>query len=209
MMRFLYVCSLMAGIWAASCQSREASRQQAALLLEQAKNYVYEAKVAEAIESFSKAIEADSSLAEAYFGRAFCYEEIDSLQAALRDYDRCIALDSQLADAYNNRGELKRRFLKDYTAALQDYEQAIRLRPEVAGLYFNKGLALKEMTQNDQALAAFTEAIRLSPNSAEAYFQRALLLFAAGHQARACQDWAAAYRFGKAESADWVSEYCL
>ncbi len=208
-MRFIYVWSVLVSILGAACQPESANQQKASLFLEQAKNYVYEAKVSEAIEAFGKALEADSTLAEAYFGRAFCYEEIDSIQAALRDYDRCITFDGQLADAYNNRGELKRRFLKDYAAALQDYEQAIRLKPEIAGLYFNKGLVLKEMTQNDQALAAFTEAIRLSPNSAEAYFQRALLLFATGHQARACQDWGKAYRLGKAESADWVSEYCL
>lgn len=64
-------------------------------------------KYKEAIKSYSKAIEINSSIALVFVNRGACYETMIDFETAIKDYDKAIVLNDQLAVAYGYRGNAK------------------------------------------------------------------------------------------------------
>jgi Flp pilus assembly protein TadD len=78
---------------------------------------------AEAIKSYTKALELKKDSAELYFVRGRAYRQNDQLEQAAQDFTRAIALKPGYADAYNHRGVVyiglgkKKDALADFTKA--------------------------------------------------------------------------------------------
>ncbi len=80
----------------------------------------------DAIAQFTKAIELDPNLAEAYFNRGNTYAILLDLQRAVEDYSEAIRLDAQNVLAYANRARAYTMLSRDQEAE-QDFEKAVEL----------------------------------------------------------------------------------
>ena len=147
----------------------------------------------EAMREFNRAIALDNRLAEAYFYRAFLYDEAGSFDRAIADYTQAIRLDPNYMVAYNNRGSAYSD-IGDFDRAIADYNQTIRLNPNLADAYHNRGLAYFNIGGFDRAIADYTQAIRLDPNNADAYMLRGEAYFEIGDSDRAIADYEEALR---------------
>ncbi len=85
------------------------------------------------IADFTRAIELDPTLADAYFYRGWTYhsrdwfESPDELAHVLADYDRVIELDPEHSRAYNNRGFMFWRWEPE--RAIDDFVRAVEIDP--------------------------------------------------------------------------------
>jgi cytochrome c-type biogenesis protein CcmH/NrfG len=82
----------------------------------------------QAIEHFTRVIQANPRAASAYAMRARIWHDKKELDNAIRDYNEAIRLDPRVASTFSNRGSAwydKR----DYDRALADFNEAIRLDP--------------------------------------------------------------------------------
>jgi tetratricopeptide (TPR) repeat protein len=129
-----------------------------------------------AIQNFSKAIQLNPKYGDAYFQRAYVYEQLQEFQRSLADYSQAIAINPKDILAHNNRGILKANNLNDIKGALADYSQAISINPQDSEAYNNRAI-LKKNNLNDipGALADYNQAISISPKSAHLYYNRANL----------------------------------
>ena len=89
---------------------------------------VENAKYKEAIANYTKAIQLDSSFAEAFRYRATAYCYLKSYNEALADFDHAIKLDSEDAASFNGRGAIYEE-LDILNVAIKDYAKAVELLP--------------------------------------------------------------------------------
>ncbi len=80
----------------------------------------------DAIAQFTKAIELDPNLAEAYFNRGNIYAILLDLQRAVEDYSEAIRLNTEDANVYANRARAYTMLSSDQEAE-QDIEKAVEL----------------------------------------------------------------------------------
>jgi S1-C subfamily serine protease len=104
----------------------------------------------QAIQEFSRAIQLNPKYQDAYFMRAYVYQQVQEFKKSLADYNQAILLDPKSSEAYYNRAILKNDKLNDIQGALADYNQAILLNPKLSAAYYNRAV-LKYIKLNDRA----------------------------------------------------------
>lgn len=121
-------------------------------------------RLAEALNSFDRALVLRPQYAEAHYNRGNALQEQGALDQALLSYDRALAINPDFAEACNNRGNtLKSRGLLD--EALASYNRAVALKPDYAEAYNNRGTVLKDLGQPADALASYNQALSLDRNN--------------------------------------------
>lgn len=130
-------------------------------------------KYGSATEFFTKAIEIDPKMKDAYLFRGLSYRQQRNFKKALDDYNKLLDIDPNYAKAYNNRGVVYWR-QKDYTKALSDYNKTIKLKPKDYIAYNNRAVIFYEMGRHEEAIKDYDNAIRLNPDFAESYWNRAV-----------------------------------
>lgn len=125
----------------------------------------YDCKIA----NFTKVIELDPAIFEAYLNRGIAYRKKKMNDLALADFNKAVELNSDIAAAYYFRGIINGEAGK-YESALADFNKAIQLKPDVAESYNNRGFTYRRLGNNNLALADFEKAIQLYGNSSNAYF---------------------------------------
>ncbi|XP_067936093.1 small glutamine-rich tetratricopeptide repeat-containing protein alpha-like [Watersipora subatra] len=82
----------------------------------------------DAVESYRKAIEKDSTNAIYYSNRAAAFNKLSRFQEAIDDCDEAIAIDSNYSKAYGRKG-LALSGLNQHGVAIENYKRAIELDP--------------------------------------------------------------------------------
>lgn len=152
--------------WLLSCSSSVED------LVQQGKQELNQGSYTQAVETFSRAIEKDTTNAEAFNGRAVGYYEIEKYGLAIDDLTQAIRLDSSSYKPYYNRANARRE-IKNFEAALQDYTQAINLKPNIKDIYINRGVLLYQTGNYSRALQDFEFAAQLDSSDVLAQFNRA------------------------------------
>ena len=124
-----------------------------------------------AITHYTKALELNPQLFEAYNNRGNAYRDKGEFDRAIADHYTAIQLKSDDADAYNNRG-LDYYGKGENDLAFEDYNRAIRLKPDYADAYNNRGLVYHNKGEYELTIKDYEKAIRLKPDYAEAYKNR-------------------------------------
>jgi tetratricopeptide (TPR) repeat protein len=138
-----------------------------------------------AIDSFSKASEADpnqhvvwGNLADSYASRAKANattKDADLAKAA-EAYQKALGLKAD-DSAYHNNYALVLAQMKKYDEAQAELTKAAQADPANAGkYYFNLGAVYVNTNNVEPAAAAFKKAIEVDPNYADAYYQYGLSL---------------------------------
>lgn len=127
----------------------------------------------EAIEYFSRRIEANPEDTFALGMRGAAWLEKKDPDKAISDFDACIRLNPANGTAYNNRG-LAWKDKKDYDKAIADYSEAIRINPKSAVALVNRGLAWRLKRDYDNAIKDYDETIRIDPRYTLAWYHRGI-----------------------------------
>ena len=125
--------------------------------------YAKQGNFTEAISAYTKAIEINSSFAEAYNNRGLNYVEQGNLPQAISDYAKAIEINPNLADAYGDRG-VAYKHQGNYTQAISDFTKAIKIDPNYAGTYYNRGAVYYAAKDYDKAWADVHTAEKLGYN---------------------------------------------
>ncbi len=88
-------------------------------------------KLVEELDKFNRAVELNSSDANAYNNRGVVHCKLEEYDAAIKDFNKAIELKADFAEAYNNRG-LAYCALEKYLQAIQDFAKALQLNPSFA-----------------------------------------------------------------------------
>ena len=133
-----------------------------------------------AIEDYSRAIELNSDLADAYHNRGLLRTKRGEYQDAMNDTTRAIELSPPGSPfPYNSRGLVKMA-LGDPMGAIEDYTRAIERFPAFPEAYLNRGIAHLARKEPESALNDFTAAVDHNPRYAEAHVHRGSLLLEEG-----------------------------
>ncbi len=175
--------------------SREAYR-----LLIEGKEYAYMHYLREAADCFERALEHDSTLAQAYYGLADVRQDTSYLAKALqyidnvsqvekhyiwathafatRDDSRGIELLETIVRRYPDEKEAYLRLgdawsiLGDVDSAASCYREAIRIDPLFKNAYNSLAYTYDRLDQTDSAIAALDKYIALAPNEPNPYDSR-------------------------------------
>lgn len=121
-----------------------------------------------ALPYFEKAVESDSSYAEAWAQSGFCNEKLGRHAEALEASKKAVSLRPS-AESYFNIG-LASFYLKQYREAAEAYRAAIKLDPyNAADAYYALGLVYRDWGKADDEIQAYKQAIRLRPDYTVAY----------------------------------------
>jgi tetratricopeptide (TPR) repeat protein len=147
-----------ASIWTmAAAKSEEAQRQI----------------IANSIQAYTKAIQADPTFAPAYYSRAGAYFRLNRFDEAIADYNRFIELDPNNASAYSDLGAAYLQS-KRYSLAIRSLNEAIR-RKQPDGEYLENSYELRadayaKLGDYTDAIADYSAAIRI-------YFGKETMLY--------------------------------
>jgi tetratricopeptide (TPR) repeat protein len=121
-----------------------------------------------ALPYFEKAVESDSSYADAWAQAGFCNEKLGKHADALEASKKAVNLRPS-AESYFNIG-LASFYLKQYRDAADAYRQAIKLDPyNAADAHYALGLVYRDWGRADEEIQAYKQAIRLKPDYTSAY----------------------------------------
>lgn len=121
-----------------------------------------------ALPYFEKAVESDSSYADAWAQAGFCNEKLGKHPEALEASKKAVGLRPS-AESYFNIG-LASFYLKQYREATEAYRAAIKLDPyNAADAYYALGLVYRDWGKADEEIQAYKQTIRLRPDYIVAY----------------------------------------
>ena len=121
-----------------------------------------------ALPYFEKAVESDSSYADAWAQSGFCNEKLGRHTEALEASKKAVNLRPS-AESYFNIG-LASFYLKQYREAADAYRAAIKLDPyNAADAYYALGLVYRDWGKADEEIQAYKQAIKQRPDYTVAY----------------------------------------
>jgi len=123
-------------------------------------------------EYLTTAIKLQPRSKEAYFARAYYYQQKGKLQDALLDYKRVIELDEKNADAYYNVGMINFDAGK-YKEALHAFTICIQMNQDMTDAYYMRGLTHEKLGNKQDAVLNYQVIIKSGVDYPDA--QRALI----------------------------------
>ncbi len=124
---------------------------------------------AKALEYYTRALEIDDRLAEAYYSRSLIYSEQGKYDEAIRDCTLAININRTYANAFQNRGVAY--IYKNYPdRAIADFTEALELNPRKADAYFNRGFAYYVQGEFARSVDDFEKAYLLDERDPTLWF---------------------------------------
>ena len=142
----------------------------------------------EAIQEFTRVIELDPTLVEAYLNRGTAWHDKRKPDKAIEDYNIAIELDPNDDLAYNNRGNAWSD-KGEYDKAIENFNKAIELNPNLVFAYSNRGNVWNNKQELNKAIEDFNKAIELNPNDAPTYSNRGITWGNKGEYDKAIEDY--------------------
>lgn len=118
----------------------------------------------EALAYFTKAIDLQSNVKEAYIHRSSVKSILGDIEGAIEDLNQVIQMDDKADKSYAVRAYLKTR-KGDLKGALTDYNQAVALAPNNAGHFIGRAAIKEQLEMEESYLDDLDKAISLNPNN--------------------------------------------
>lgn len=126
-----------------------------------------------AIDEYTRAIEIDRKLADAYSLRGNAFEAKGEDGKAVSDYTKAVNIAPKMIKPLIDRGTLMERQGR-YDLAIADFARVIGLAKQDGAAYVHRGRVHLRKGDVDRAIADFTRAIKLAPDFADAYHLRSI-----------------------------------
>jgi tetratricopeptide (TPR) repeat protein len=116
-----------------------------------------------AIEYFTTALRINPRSAEAYFGRAYYYQQTGAFQKALFDYRKVIDIDPSNDKSYYNVGIINFD-TKRYDEAMRSWDICIQMNNRNIDAYYMRGLVHESRKEYKDAQLNYQYALELNPD---------------------------------------------
>jgi tetratricopeptide (TPR) repeat protein len=147
--------------------------------------------LAAAIVGYTKAINLDPKMIDAYLGRANAYNLTGQFDNAIADYSKVLEIEPDSSKVYGLRADMYLK-TRHYVMAADDYTKIITLEPENATAYNNRAYIYIMLEKYTEAMADCDKALELEPDYAYAYKNRGLVYKYLGQINNALKDFSAA-----------------
>ncbi|MBE3557599.1 MAG: tetratricopeptide repeat protein [Ktedonobacteraceae bacterium] len=144
-------------------------------LLEEAYRLYTQRRTREALATYDRALQADSTNALAWQGRGLVQAMNGQHRNALASFERALQYDPTLVVSLTGKGTAL-NILHRNREALDAFERAIKLEADNAVAWNGKGAVLSALGQPEQALTAFEVALHYDPYMAQAWANKGLVL---------------------------------
>ncbi len=155
------------------------------------------------IDSYTRALAANPSLAPAYARRGRAYRTKGNLEKALTDLDHAINMNSLDPWSRRERGHVHMA-RSDWQDAIADYSVAIQQDVTDHMSVYNRGIAELQAGKLDAAIADFTQNLKMNPENAPAYANRGVAFNRKGDPTRAQADFYQALRLNPKNTAAYT-----
>ncbi len=166
--------------------------QRAERFFEQGMQQFDQSAYKEAIETLTKAIQADQGMAKAWFRRGIAHNRLGEPDKGFSDISRAVALDSVNIDYLATHAYLCLAWAGKYDLAIRDYNRIAQLDPEQKELYFSRGYAFLKAGRYQEAMDDFTMELGRQPQSDKCYLYRGMAYEELDRQDEALTDYSVA-----------------
>ncbi|MDF1696169.1 MAG: tetratricopeptide repeat protein [Saprospiraceae bacterium] len=149
--------------------------------------YLENGDAEKAIQSFTKAIQADSLFTIAFHNRAVAYKMLGDYEAAENDFNTALSQRVDMAKVAFSKAKLL-ELKGDIAGARYFYQSAISRQVDYPEARLNYTVMLKAAGEYTRALIEINELIKEYPDNVENYYVRAGLHFIYGEYANAVDD---------------------
>jgi len=128
------------------------------------------------IQFYSKAIDLDPEMTEAYNNRGNVYRNMGNDTDAMMDYNMAVSIDPYYAPVYLNRAN-SYQDRGEYDKAIQDYHSAVMFAPDNPQAWLYRGQCYKNMGQYAKAIQDFDQVRKMSSDPEclqKCFYNRAL-----------------------------------
>lgn len=132
-------------------------------------------KYKEAIQSFEKCVECNSSYVDGYANISYCYSKIGEMKKSMLYANKALMVNKDFAYAHYRKA-WGLHLLGKFEEAKESYEYALKLDPTDTFSYIGLSAANINMNDSADALKAANMAIFLDRNCGEAYYFKGLAL---------------------------------
>lgn len=122
-----------------------------------------------ALQYFDNALNLDAKSTEALYGKAWFFQQMDSVRQAEKWYNAILLIDSVNLNTLFNMGYLAYHFHKDYRTATVYFAKCLQYRPNDADAWYMRGLAFEQLGEYRKSNRDYLEAIRIDPGYKEAF----------------------------------------
>ena len=128
---------------------------------------------------YTKALQRDKDIYDAYKKRGMIYEENNDFRRAYVDYSHLIRLKPESKYGYKLRGHLK---LKngDYIGATLEFKEAIKRDSSDIDVYYNRSLAFEKLQNYEASIQDLDVVLRKKSRDSEALYHKAFCTFQLG-----------------------------
>ncbi len=139
-----------------------------------------ERRLKDAISSYEKALALDSTLVEAWIGKAKTLRRLKRYEEALAANEQVIQIQPDNAFGWHGKGVIL-EYLQKYDEAEIAHAQAIKLSPERSNFWRNRAFVLIKLGNYQEAWTCLNQALEIHPNSSTIHYVKAFY-HAAQHQ---------------------------
>jgi tetratricopeptide (TPR) repeat protein len=168
---FLFTSLVLCSGLHAQKNQGEGDKEMCVTYFNKAEAYDKISDLVHANEYYTKAIECNPLLVQAYYNRGVNRSGLKDMKGALSDLNKFIKMDSTFSDSYAIRGLVKLN-MSDTTGALADYDKAIEYKPNSDQAYIKRGSLKRIQRDLDGALMDFNLAVSLNSKNINAYYFR-------------------------------------
>ncbi|MEA3479359.1 MAG: tetratricopeptide repeat protein, partial [Bacteroidota bacterium] len=147
------------------------------------------------IRYYTKAINKDSTIVNAYFNRAIAQFDLGRYSKAVSDMSRVIDERKDSEVPYFFRGT-SYAHMKKLPEALADLSRSIELNPTMAETYKNRGIVYEYAEEYELALADFSHVLKLDPSNIKMLINRSKIYYLLDDYPKALEDILYAERAG-------------
>ena len=128
----------------------------------------FEKKLDEAIVSWNKAININSSYIEAFNGLGNAFLKLEKIDYAIENFEKAVKINPNYFEAYCNLGSAMIK-LKRYQDAIINFEKAIKIKPNYSQAIYGKAYSLTQSRNYNEAIIYFNKFIKFNPLNADAH----------------------------------------
>jgi tetratricopeptide (TPR) repeat protein len=114
-------------------------------------------------EYFTTALRINPRSSEAYFGRAYFFQQSKQYKLALADYKKAVDIDAANDKAYYNVG-LINYAVQQYSEALRSWDRAIQINNNNIDAYYMRGLVYEMQGDKSEAILNYEYALQVNEN---------------------------------------------